>query len=75
MHVSSAGMTPADKNPNLSRSGSLSPSKGGRSNVILSPAGRPCLVCFDVEKDGVTCTENHFVCRGCLQVGGRIGRT
>lgn len=36
--------------------------------VILSPAGlKPCVICFDKEKDGVQCSENHFLCRGCLQ--------
>lgn len=53
---------PAPINPNnrsLSRS---------QAPIILSPGGKPCLICFDKEKDGVQCPEGHFVCRGCLQV-------
>lgn len=53
---------PAPLNPdNRSLSRSQAP-------IILSPGGKPCLICFDKEKDGVQCAEGHFVCRGCLQV-------
>lgn len=45
-----------------------STSRSARSNKpILSPAGRPCLICFDKEKDGVECELGHFLCRGCLR--------
>lgn len=57
---------PASLNPDhrsLSRS---------QAPIILSPGGKPCLICFDKEKDGVQCAEGHFVCRGCLQVREEI---
>lgn len=44
-------------------------SSSARANhkPIFSPAGRPCLICFDKERDGVECELGHFVCRGCLR--------
>ena len=61
---SSSNGGPHDEAPTPS---SLSSSRSS-APVVLSPAGKPCVICFDMERDGVVCTENHFVCRGCLQV-------
>ena len=49
------------------QAGGLSPSRSARSKPILSPAGRPCVICMDRLSDGVECELGHFVCRGCLR--------
>ena len=62
------GLSLSVSNHQSSQASASSPSRSARSNKpILSPAGRPCLICFDKERDGVECELGHFVCRGCLR--------
>lgn len=69
--TSTASVGPNDGGPqDDARSPSSLSNSRSSAPVVLSPAGKPCVICFDMERDGVVCsgTENHFVCRGCLQV-------